>query len=433
MKNTKNGGKLMLNHKQIVALKPTDKTFKRGLGNGLTLVVDRQYKGKNGNLLGGRKYFKGRVKGTEVWLGTFGNKGGQLSLKNAREKFFEIKDFCQKNEVSYADFKREKHRNQISAWTLKDAINHFLNECKGRIKETTYREYERKLNQVLTHIDGSTPLKELEWDRGGEQIEDVISKIENGGKGRNYDLARRCRNLLKQVFNKAISKKKMSRGQNPALEESDTTEYKHRVSHHPHLEWKEVPEFLEKVSLNSCNSHPFSQMATKFMLMTFLRAGALTRLEWDWIDWDKKLLTIDGSTSGLKRQKGKNDDIPHHVPITPQMEKLLFRLKRFNQGEKYIFLPLMESRFPHLDPSAPNNFIRNLGYKDKLRAHGWRSVALTNGIDELKTPKEVIKRQMGHLPDNKVDKAYDKSLMLEERREFLNKWCDLLEKNGLEI
>ena len=63
----------------------------------------------------------------------------------------------------------------------------------------------------------------------------------------------------------------------------------------------------------------------------------------------------------------------------------------------------------------------------------WRSVALTNGIDLLKTPKEVIKKQMGHLPDNKVDQAYDKSLMLEERRIFLNKWCDLLVANGLEV
>tara|TARA_A100001011_G_C14264743_1_gene824127 strand:+ start:565 stop:912 length:348 start_codon:yes stop_codon:yes gene_type:complete len=84
----------MLNHNQIVALKPTDKTFKKGLGNGLTLLVDKQYKGKNGNLLGGRKYFKGKIKGTDVWLGTFGNKGGELSLKNAREKYFEIKDYC---------------------------------------------------------------------------------------------------------------------------------------------------------------------------------------------------------------------------------------------------------------------------------------------------------------------------------------------------
>ena len=185
--------------------------------------------------------------------------------------------------------------------TLTDAINHYLNECKERIKETTYREYDRKLKQVLNHIDGSTPIKELEWDIGGkERIEEVISLIQDGGKGRNYDLARRCRNLLKQVFDGAIGKGKFTRAQNPASLEGRVV-YIHRVSHHPHIKWDEVPEFLEKVSLNPCNSHPFSQMATKFMLMTFLRSGALTRLEWDWIDWEKKLLTIDGSTSGLKR------------------------------------------------------------------------------------------------------------------------------------
>ena len=143
--------------------------------------------------------------------------------------------------------------------------------------------------------------------------------------------------------------------------------------------------------------------------------------------------TIDGKTSGLKRTKHINDHIPHHVPITAQMEKIFARAKRFNQGEKYIFPPIRESRFDHLDPSAPNNFLRNLGFEGKLVTHGWRSVALTNGIDLLKTSKEVIKKQMGHLPDNKVDQAYDKSLMLEERRIFLNKWCDLLVANGLEV
>ena len=40
---------------------------------------------------------------------------------------------------------------------------------------------------------------------------------------------------------------------------------------------------------------------------------------------------------------------------------------------------------------------------------------------------------MGHLPDSKVDQAYDQSLMLDERRIILNKWCDLLVANGLEV
>ena len=94
---------------------------------------------------------------------------------------------------------------------------------------------------------------------------------------------------------------------------------------------------------------------------------------------------------------------------------------------------MKHSRYAHLDPSAPNHYIRNLGYKNKLRAHGWRSVALTNGIDQLREDKEVIKKQMGHLPDNKVDQAYDKSEMLERRREFLEKWGDLLVEKGLEL
>ena len=414
----------MLNNQQIVSLKPETKLYKRGIGNGLYMVVHPN----------GSKYFTGRIKRKEFWVGTYGNKGGQLSLADARSKFYEIKDYCFKHEVSYSDYKRNKEKVKSEEWNLNDAISKFLEKRKGTIKPTTHREYTRKMNQVLSLVDGNTPLKEFEWDNGGrEKMEDIITQIEKGGKGNNFDLGRRVRNLLKQVFAQAIRKGKMSRGQNPAFLEDGSDEETYTTQHHPSIDWEEVPELLEKVSLNPSNSHPISQLAVKLTLMTFLRSGALTRLEWKMIDWEKKLITIDGSTSGLKRRKGKNDDKPHHVPITPQMEKILLRAKRFNQGEKYVFPPLKKSRFDHLDPSAPNNFLRTLGYEGKLVSHGWRSVALTNGIDLLKTPREVIKKQMGHLPDNKVDKAYDKSLMIEERREFLNKWCELLVANGLEI
>ena len=420
----------MLNHMQITAIKPTDKTFKKGLGNGLTLIVDRTYKNKEGLLLGGRKYFRGRIRGKDYWVGTFGTNSGELSLKDAREKHKEIKDYCLKNEISYSDFKRNKDKTQIEGWTLNEAINYFLKEKKLEIKETTFKENKRKLKKVLSFIDENTPLIDLERRNGGKEIiEDIITKIEvRGRNGNAFDEARRCRNLLKQVFDLAEDLGKMGKDENPAFKKIFR---KHKVTHHPTITWNEVPEVLEKVSLNPCNSHPVAQLATKLTLMTFLRSGALARLQWDWINGD--LLTIDGKTSGLKRKRDFNDDIPHHIPITPHIRQIFERANRFSKGEKYIFLPLMQSRFPHLDPSVPNNFLRTLGYGGKLVAHGWRSVALTYGIDLLDTPKEVIKKQMGHLPDNKVDRAYDRSLMLKERRTFLNKWCDLLVANGLEV
>ena len=410
-----------MNHQQLVSLTPDLTPYKRGLGNGLSILVDPK----------GAKYFTGRIKGQSVWIGTFGKKGSKLSLADAKNKFNAIKEHCYINEITFSKYKRKKNKTKKEQWALKDAFNHFLKECELTVKETTFKEYTRKLNQVLSLIDGQTLLQELERVNGGKEIiEDIISKIQNGGKGNNFDLGNRCRNLLKQVFDLAEDIGKMGDGQNPANRKKIR---KHKVTHHPTISWEEVPTVLEKVSLNPCNSHPIAQLATKLTFMTFLRSGALTRLEWEMIDEKRKILIIDGKTSGLKRKKDCNDHIPHHVPITPNMEKLLARAKRFNQGEKYIFTPIRESRFPHLDPSAPNNFLRTLGYQGKLVSHGWRSVALTNGIDLLKTPKEVIKKQMGHLPDNKVDQAYDKSLMLQERRIFLNKWCDLLVANGLEV
>ena len=411
-----------MNHQQLKALTPELKPYKRGLGDGLSILVDPK----------GGKYFTGRIKGQSLWIGTFGDKPSQQSLSEARKKFDEIKKYCYQNNISYRDYKRAQSKAKLESWNLIDAINHFHEIKKSQNKENTLKENKRKLNRVLSFIDGETPISELEISRGGKEIiEDVITKIEKGGRnGSAVDEAKRCRNLLKQVFFAAEDIGKMKKDENPAYRRVFRF---HKVTHHPTVTWKEVPEVLSKVSLNTCNSHPITQLATKLVLMTFLRSGALTRLEWGMIKEGGKLPIIDGKTSGLKRTKHINDHIPHHVPITAQMEKIFARAKRFNQGEKYIFPPIRESRFDHLDPSAPNNFLRNLGFEGKLVTHGWRSVALTNGIDLLKTPKEVIKKQMGHLPDNKVDQAYDKSLMLEERRIFLNKWCDLLVANGLEV
>ena len=132
-----------------------------------------------------------------------------------------------------------------------------------------------------------------------------------------------------------------------------------------------------------------------------------------------------------KRKKGKNDHIPHHVPITKQIQKIIDICYQYRDGSKFLFTPLRESRFPHLDPSSPNNYLRNIGYQNKMVAHGWRSIALTNGQEKLGANFEIIQRQMGHLVGDKVRQAYDHSRLLKERKGFLEKWGNLLVEHGL--
>ena len=417
--------------KELVSLLSSFSAGKRGIGGGLT--VRKQDGIKNGGI-----YFKGIYRNSsgkqkEIHLGTYGKGVGELNLKAARQKWDELRAWAKAHGKDPADYSQEKKQDALSQKTFAEAIDEFLSVKKDKIKETTFAEYELKLNnQILPLIGNSTSLKELEWTNGGrKRVMDAVVEISSGGK---HDLANRCQNLMRQVFNFSISRGWMSEGRNPADKMKGDESPEPSTKHHPTIQWAEVPALLHEVNLNRCNSHVQMVMATKLMLMTFLRTGALTRLEWSWFDADyPDTITIPGTTSGLKRKKGKNDDIPHHVPITPEMQKVFADLREFSGGSKYVFQPMRDSKYPHLDPSAINNYLRSLGYKDKMRAHGWRRTTLTAGKDVLKFDGDVIQKQMGHLPEGKVKQAYDGSLLLDERRDFLNQWCQLLVESGLKV
>ncbi|RNC88841.1 MAG: site-specific integrase [Synechococcus sp. YX04-3] len=417
--------------KEIQELSQMPKTTTRSCGDNLYVIWRPSVK-KGGLYLTGRirRKLAGKWTLPDCHIGRYGKGTGELSLKKARTKWMEVQKWCEENKVHPADYHKQEKLNLQSAKTLKDAINGFLEEKEQSIKPATFKEYRNKLNNtVLGIIPADTTLKELEWDEGGRSIvQSAIKQITSGSK---FDLGSRCQKLLFQTFNYAISEGWMKRGSNPAERLSGDTSPTSSGGHHPTIDWNCVPKLIEDIQFNRSNTHIQAVMATKMMLMTFLRAGCLCRLEWEWIS--KDLITIPGTTEGLKRRKGKSEHIPHLVPITPQMKQMLRKLEQLNGKDKYLFLPLRESRYEHLDPSSPNNYLKNIGYKDVLRAHGWRSVATTAGVDELGFDYEVIEKCLGHLPKEKVRKAYDKSLRLEERRDFMNQWNSLLVKKGLKV
>ena len=129
----------------------------------------------------------------------------------------------------------------------------------------------------------------------------------------------------------------MKRGSNQAERLSGVKSPTSSGSHRSSIDWDQVPKLIEDIQFNRSNSHIQSMLATKMMLTTFLRAGSLCRLEWNW--FGKELITIPGTTPGLKRRKGKREHIPHLVPITTQMRRMLKKLEQLSGKDKYHFLP----------------------------------------------------------------------------------------------
>jgi integrase len=369
----------------------------------------------------------GTVKQIPVRIGVLGTRPGQYSLRKALAEWNEIKFWAKRENQDPRLF--GKDQTATFSPTLSEAIDAFL-ISKSHLKEHTLNNYRLQLNnQVLSVIEGATPLAKLEWDKGGRQkVKDMKKIIEDRG---SFDQANRVQKVLSQCFDYAIDQGWMNRGQNPATKQSKD-QLPNQECHHPTIAWSEVGKLLEDINLNKCSENSLVVLSMKFMLMTFLRAGALVRLQWDWVKSDEKLILIPGSTPGLKRTF-KTQHLPHHVPLTPQMVAILDAVQNFGFSEKYIFGAYRQGKYPHLQPEAPNNFLKKLGYKDVLTAHGWRSVPLTVGQDTLKVSHEIIQRQMGHLIGDKVRKAYDNSLMLDERRSFMTEWSRLLIEQGLRI
>ena len=424
----------MLTQRHIQQLKPDSKIYKRSCGDGLFIVVEKKYNGIEGDKRGGGKYFRGRYRGSYIQIGKFGTAFNEYSLKSAHAEWEKIKSWSMKHNQPVSKYKNHLiTKIEKETHTLKEAIDIFLSEGLD-VKPFTLQTYKNQLNnRVLGNISPHTTLKELEWDNGGREIiTTVIQKIKIQARGNGVDQSERCQELLNSVFKFAIHKGWMNRGQNPATK---LKRKRSRENHHPTLNWNEVPKLIADINLNKCNSHIQTVLATKFLLMTFLRTGALARLEWDWIKEKDGIecFEIPGNTHGLKRRKDINDHIPHYVPLTDEMREVLELCSQLNDGSKYVFQPIRYSRYPHLDPESPNNYLKNLGYSDKQRAHGWRRTARTYSIDLLGCDSDVIKRQMGHLPDNKVDRAYDRSLRLKDRKKLMDDWCKLLTKNGLKV
>ena len=227
-------------------------------------------------------------------------KESKLKVKEAVQKWIEIRAKAKEEKCDPNDFKKFDLRTQKN---LKDAVENFLSVVETKVKPTTAREYQLKLrNQLLPLLGGDTPLIHLEWRNHGQyKVQEALKVIR--GKEQKYELEHRCRSLLNRVFKMAEDNKWIERGQNPVTTNKDSLPTR-TPTHHPKLEWHEIPPLLEKIQINKCNAAQQVVLSLKLILLTALRTGAATRLEWDWIDFKADRIEIPPTTSGLKRMKG---------------------------------------------------------------------------------------------------------------------------------
>lgn len=183
----------------------------------------------------------------------------------------------------------------------------------------------------------------------------------------------------------------------------------HRVEHHPAIDIEELPQLASTLF-----ERGFTWSSSWMMVLIILSASRTQEvrgLEWKNVLFEDRMFLVPPEL----RKDGKPE--PFRVPMTRQAERLL---KMIPQDADYVFHAVGRHR-PYQHTIAAFTLEKTL--KLDCTMHGFRSAfrdwCAENGIDFL-----VAEKSLMHSSGSAVVDAYQRSDLIEQRREALQRWAD---------
>lgn len=401
---------------QIKKAKAKEKDYTLSDGNGLHLLV--------------------KINKTKLWEFIFKsptenrrrktsfNTYPSVTLINARTKRQEYLDLIAQGIDPINHFKEKKQNIILDTNGMFESVMYeWLEKEAGHTKENTHKSKKRVFeNDVLPFLK-TKHIKDI-------TINDIINII-NKKKITAQEIASRLFNYMDNLFKYAVLKRYCDRNLLSDIRKSDIIKPR-TAKNYPKI----TDETILKELVNAIykyNGGYSLRNVLKLVLHIPLRADNLCNLKWDYIDFDKKILTIPRE---LMKQKNINlDDYQMH--LTDEVINILEEQRtiqtKYTDIKEYVFIGTNNNKA--INKESPNRALERLGFNDesrgrKTRLHGFRgtfsSVITTLDID-CNFSHEVKERALDHHETNLVARAYNhKANYYKQLIPLMNFWSDYL-------
>ena len=278
---------------------------------------------------------------------------------------------------------------------------------EGRASNTIDK-IEWLLSFAYPHIGRST-LKQI----SSADVLTILQKVEQRGR---FDTARRLRSTIGRVFRFGIATARADNDPTVALQGALTAPVvKSRAAI---TDPKAFGGMLR--AIDGFDGQPTTQTALKLMALLFPRPGELRLAEWSEFDFQKQIWTIPENRMKMRR--------PHRSPLSRQASNILQTLHTITGGCKLVF-PSVRSVQRPISENTLNAALRRLGYsKEEATAHGFRASASTLLNESGKWHYDAIERQLAHLDQNDVRRAYARGEHWDERIQMMQWWADHMDE-----
>lgn len=183
------------------------------------------------------------------------------------------------------------------------------------------------------------------------------------------------------------------------------------------------------------------KLASRFLALTAVRMDSVRGARWEeleQLDGDVPIWRVPPQRMKLSAAKKQEERFAHIVPLSiPTVQALyaaamLKARKPESHNSVITEFPKSGLVFPGRDPLRPigAGSIRSLyvraGFGGRHVPHGWRATFSTLMNEDMPGLRAAIDLALAHTPKDRVEAAYNRSVMLTERRMIFDRWGEML-------
>ncbi|MBU1211691.1 MAG: tyrosine-type recombinase/integrase, partial [Alphaproteobacteria bacterium] len=273
-----------------------------------------------------------------------------VSLEEARRLAAEFRTAAKEGRDLAVERRQQKRRGQV---TFEIAFTAFFENRKKSLRNVKHiQQWENTMRTYVFPRIGNRPVAEID---AGEVI-NVLSPI----WFEKEETARRLLQRMEAVFRSAILRGHRTLA-SPCIGVTDELGGKRRAAkHHPSLPWRVVPDFVQQ--LRAREAYTSTKLRLEFLVLTAARSGEVREAPWSEIDFEDERWSIPAG-------RMRKTDEPHAVPLSSRALEILSAARELTNGELVFPAP---SGGPLSDMTF-TELLRDMGYRGKATAHGFRS------------------------------------------------------------
>lgn len=384
----------------VANAKPRDRDYKLSDGRGLHLLVR-----PNGSKLWRFNYRyleKHRTLAFGAWPDV-GLADARLRRDEARQLIATGLDPSHERKVLMAKARvaeNDTFKTVAMEWIAK-------NEREG-MAEITLSKIRWLLDKAYPKI-GTRPIAKIT----AHEVLLVLLSVEATGR---YESARRMRSVLGRVFRYAVATTRAERDPTGDLRGALT------VPKPKHLAAITTANRAGELmrAIDGYTGHAITLFALRLSAHLFVRPGELRQAEWTEFDFDRSVWNIPPEKMKMRRA--------HRVPLSTQVSDLFEELWELTGTGRYCF-PSFRTDLRPMSENTVNASLRALGFgPEEMTAHGFRAMAATLLNESGKFNPDAIERQLAHMENDGVRRAYTRGEYWDERGRMMQFWSDELDR-----